>query len=153
MVHSALARTTKHSMPSCEKIDTLSYSLKTWSINSKAHDTSPSSMYAGDIIMYISEKAMSERQHSKQTKVYLSPPSCTLVLPTVHPLSTPWWMRSSRISSQRESCQFILTIFWSLPAQLKSIDTSLDWFLTKCTSTSSIFDQRSVSSRRLGSSI
>jgi DNA integrity scanning protein DisA with diadenylate cyclase activity len=29
MVHSALARTTKHSMPSCEKIDTLSYSLKT----------------------------------------------------------------------------------------------------------------------------
>jgi hypothetical protein len=82
MVSSALSRTIKHSMPSCEKNDTPSPSSTISSIDSRACNTSPSSMYIGDTIMSTSERAMSGRPPSEKIEVSLNHWSCTLASPT-----------------------------------------------------------------------
>jgi hypothetical protein len=78
-----LSRTTKHSTPSCDRINTPSPSLMiSYIINSRVYDTSPNSMYDGGTMMSIFERAISGRPRSEQIKVSSNHWSCTFASPT-----------------------------------------------------------------------
>jgi hypothetical protein len=75
--------------PSRGRIGTPSPSSTISSIDSRARDTSPSSMYDGDTIMSASERAMSGRPPSEQIEVSSNHWSCTLDSPTAQLPSRP----------------------------------------------------------------